>query len=246
MRNSALTLVAGAGLALVLSGCVAPDGGPNYTGGGALIGGVSGAAIGAAASRGDPGAALVGGAVGALTGALIGQSMDAHARSQNPPVAYAAVPVASASAPAVAPPPGPSIDDIKAMTRSGVQEEIIISQIQAHRAVYQLDANAILELKDAGVSEKVITCMINSATTGATASADPVASPGPPPLRQEVIVAAPGPAYAWVGGEWVWQGGGWVWVAGRWALPPRPHAVWVAPRWDQGPYGWHRVPGYWR
>ena len=234
MRSILFRLAAFGGLVVLLSGCVAPDGGPDYTGGGALIGGASGAAIGAVATRGDPGAALVGGAIGAMTGALVGHSMDVEARSQNPPpTAY--TPTTSSPAP-------PSIDDIKAMTRSGVQDDVIISQIKNSGAVYHLDANTILELRDTGVSEKVMTFMINSATARADASANQ--SPPSPP--QDAVVTAPGPDYVWVEGEWIWQGGGWVWVAGRWALPPRPHAVWVAPRWDQGPHGWHRVPGYWR
>ncbi len=56
------TLTAG-GLALVLTGCTYPDGRPDNTGSGALIGGASGAAIGALADRGSPGTgALIGGA----------------------------------------------------------------------------------------------------------------------------------------------------------------------------------------
>ena len=233
MRKMLCRLAASSGLAVVMAGCVAPDGRPDYTGGGALIGGASGAAIGAAATRGDPAGVLVGGAIGLLTGALIGHSMDEAAHRQAlPPGTYVAVPQT----------PPPSLADIKAMTKTGVSDEVIVSQIDQSRAVYQLDANAIIDLKNAGVSEKVITCMINSGTAATVT----VVSQSPPPPPRETIVVGPGPDYVWVGGEWIWSRGGWVWLGGRWILPPHPHAAWVGPRWDHGPDGWHRVPGRWR
>lgn len=234
MRNGLLKLAAASGLAVLLVGCQTPDGRPNNTAGGALIGGASGAAFGAAVNRCDPAAgALVGGAIGLLTGALIGHSMDeASYRPIPPPTVYVAAPQT----------PPPSLADIKALARAGVKDDVIISQINNSRAVYQLDANAIVDLKNAGVSDQVITHMIN---TGAANAAN-VVNQSPPPPPQETIVVAPGPNYVWVGGEWIWGYGGWVWLSGRWVVPPYANAVWVGPRWYQGPGGWRRVPGYWR
>ena len=75
-------------IALLLTGCTTPYGEPNYTGTGALIGGVSGAGLGAVAAHHEPAAgALVGGAIGAVAGGLIGHSME----EPRPPV-YAAAP----------------------------------------------------------------------------------------------------------------------------------------------------------
>jgi len=79
-----------------LAGCTTPSGRPDYTANGALIGGASGAAIGALADRRAPGAgALIGGAAGVIAGGVVGHTMDqqAEARAQSaPPVAYAPPP----------------------------------------------------------------------------------------------------------------------------------------------------------
>ncbi len=41
----------------------------------------------------------------------------------------------------------------------------------------------------------------------------------PPAPQVEVVGAAPGPGYLWVGGYWNWVGGRHVWVPGRWEAP---------------------------
>lgn len=67
----------------------------------------------------------------------------------------------------------------------------------------------------------------------------------PPAPQYEVVPAAPGLGYVWIGGYWNWQLGRHVWVGGRWALPPAGH-TWVPHRWERGPRGWSSYPGYWR
>ena len=232
-----LTVVALAGL---LAGCTSPDGRPDYTASGALIGGASGAAIGAVADRRNPGAgALIGGAAGVIAGGLVGHSMDQQAAAQPLPAPPPVV---------VAPPQGQplGIADIKAMAKAGVGDDIILGQINNTHSVYNLDANAIIDLKTAGVSEKVITYMMNTGTAASTTTVVTTEAPPPPPPPTEVVVAAPGPGYVWVGGDWSWSGVSWVWIGGHWAYPPHAHAVWVGPRWEHGPYGWHHEPGHWR
>jgi hypothetical protein len=59
-----------AAAAIMLSGCDTPQG--QNAAGGALLGGATGALIGAAATGGHANGALVGGAVGAATGAMVG------------------------------------------------------------------------------------------------------------------------------------------------------------------------------
>lgn len=230
MKSIGVNLVALAVVGVGLSGCVSPDGRPDYTGSGALIGGASGAAIGAIADSRAPGVgALIGGAAGLIAGGLVGHSMDEQARYAPPPPAYVGAPP---------PPRPPSVADIEALARSGVSDDVIINQINASRAVYQLDANTILQLKDAGVSQNVIAYMINTSNT--------VATQAPPPPQAETVVVAPGPDYVWVGGEWGWNGVTWVWIGGRWIVPPYPHAIWIGARWGRGPHGWYRVGGHWR
>ncbi len=73
-------------------------------------------------------------------------------------------------------------------------------------------------------------------------------APGPPPpLQQEIIIAAPSPAHVWLPGYWNWQNR-WVWVPGGWALPPRPGARWIGHHWvlheDGGRYRMRH--GEWR
>jgi len=233
----------------VLTGCETPYGTPDRAGTGALAGGgigaMSGAIIGGAS--GHPGAgALVGGAIGAITGGLIGHSMDmeeqARLRAQAPQT-YVRVEQGQPL----------SVADVKALAQARLSDDVIISQIRNSRTVYRLGASEIIDLKNSGVSERVIEFMINTATStgGATAVAPPgptvttVVETPPPPAPVETVGVAPGPGYVWVGGEWVWNGG-WVWVGGHWLLPPHPRAVWVRGGWARGPQGWYHSPGRWR
>jgi hypothetical protein len=236
-------LITSAALAGVLTACYTPDGRPDRTGSGALIGGASGAAIGALADRRNPGVgALIGGAAGALTGGLIGHSMDQQERAR-PRTVTAVQPAPPPAAPTR---PPTSLEEIKAMARSGVSDDVIINQIASTRAVYQLSADAIVDLNRAGVSPKVVNYMINTPGTAAAAPVGATISQSPPPPQVETVFASPGPEYVWVRGEWVWYGGSWVWVSGRWVYPPRSHAVWVEARWVYGPGGYRHHPGYWR
>lgn len=234
----------------LLAGCVDPYGRPNYTGGGALIGGGTGALLGAALNSRHPGTgALIGGAAGALTGGLIGAGMDADARRPiyytpppSPPVYVVSTPPPPPAPVVVAPPPAgppPTVFEVQMMCRSGVSPDVILHQIQATQGVYHLAAFEIIDLKNAGASEAVINLMI------ATGS-DQVAPQAPPPPPTEVLVVAPGPGYAWCPGELTWNGAGWVWLPGRWLVPPQPGVVWIEAHWTRGERGWHHSPGRWR
>ena len=66
--------------------------------------------------------------------------------------------------------------DIKMLAKSGLSDEVIISQIRNSRAVFHLTAAEILDLKAAGVSEKVIDLMINTPS-----AYRPMRPPPPPP-----------------------------------------------------------------
>ena len=123
------------------------------------------------------------------------------------------------------------------MAKSGVSDDVIIGNIDSTHAVYNLDANALIDLNNAGVSQKVIAYMVNTA--------NPVVAQAPPAPQPETVVVAPGPDYVWVDGTWAWNGATWVWIGGRWVMPPYPHAVWVGARWERGAHGWRRVGGHW-
>lgn len=230
--------------AVVLTGCVNPDGTQNNTGSGALIGGALGAIAGAALGGRNAGAAaLFGGASGAVVGGLIGNSMDqeqdARLRAEAPQT-YVRV---SQQQPL-------SITDIKALAKANISDDVIIAQITTTHTGFHLTSSDIIDLRDAGVSDRVINFMINTATDP---NAIPAGSPpqtvvvadAPPPPPDDPVVVSPGPDYVWIHGEWVWNGR-WVWVGGHWAYPPHAHGVWVEGVWVRGPHGWYRRPGYWR
>lgn len=243
MNTSSVRLVVAATLAATLAACYTPDGHRDHVGSGALMGAGGGAAIGAMADRRNPGAgALIGAAAGALTGGLIGHSIEQQERARNRPVTVVQ-PAQVAPVPAVNP---TSLADIKNMSQAGVSDEVIINQIITTRSVYQLTADAIVDLNRAGVSAKVINHMINTPGAAVPSPVGVTVTQAPPPPRVETVYVAPGPEYAWVGGEWVWYGRSWVWVSGRWIYPPRSRAVWVDARWVHGPGGYHHHPGYWR
>jgi outer membrane lipoprotein SlyB len=234
-----------AGMAVFLSGCVNPDGSPNNTGTGALIGGALGALTRAAIGGPNHGGqdALIGAAIGAAGGGLIGNSADREQEARlkaEAPQTYVAV---NQGTPL-------TLADVKALAKAGISEDVIINQIKNSHTVFHLSAADIIDLRDAGVSDKVVNYMINTPTTvGAadeTGSGTAYIAQAPPPAPvNTVTMVAPGPGYVWVDGEWVWNDG-WFWVAGHWGYPPHPHAIWMPGRSWHDRYGWHYTRGRWR
>jgi hypothetical protein len=56
-----------------------------------------------------------------------------------------------------------SLEDVKALVKAGLSDDVILSQIRNAQAVYHLTTAEIIDLKHGGVSEKVIDYMINTA-----------------------------------------------------------------------------------
>jgi hypothetical protein len=144
-----------------------------------------------------------------------------------------------------------TLADVKVMAKLGFGSDVIIAQVRNSRTVYHLTADAIIDLKNSGVSNQVIDFLITtpSSIAGSTPVPEPQTNyPGsqtpPPPPPAETQPPAPGPEYVWVGGDWVWNGG-WVWVGGHWAYPPFPGAVWFHGGWAHGWGRFHRMRGYW-
>ncbi|MGH7981200.1 MAG: hypothetical protein ACREE6_17630 [Limisphaerales bacterium] len=242
MKNVQVLTVAAAASTMIFAGCTYPNGEPNNTGTGALIGAGGGAALGAVlGGRNAAAGALLGGVFGAITGGIIGNSMDraqAEQLREEAPVTYIHV---QRDQPL-------SVADVEALVRAKVSDDVIISQIQNSHTVYHLSPQDIINLHAAGVSDKVVNYMI--ATVNAPAPPPPttvVTSDEPPPIPGETVIAAPGPGYVWIRGHWQWNGIGWVWMGGRWAYPPWPEAIWVHGYWYRGPFGgWRHVHGHWR
>jgi outer membrane lipoprotein SlyB len=214
MKRQILNLIV-AVAAIGLAGCQNPDGTQNNTGSGALMGGAMGAVTGAAIGGSQHGGedALMGAAAGALAGGLIGNSMDQQQRArlrEQSPQTYARVDQGQPL----------SVADVKALAIAGISEEVIINQIKSSRTIYRLSTTDIIDLRDAGVTDKVVNYMINTpSTAGAAAPASTmiVRQAPPPPPAASVVVAAPGPGCVWISGDYDWNGVSWVWIGGHWA-----------------------------
>jgi len=165
-----LMRAAGVSVLIALAGCQTPEGDTDRTATGALagaaIGAGSGAIIGSQRGNAGPGA-LIGGAIGALAGGLIGNAMDQQQRETLSRTSPQTLQRVEQGAPL-------GLADVKALSKAGLSDEVIISQIRSSRTAYRLTTAEIIDLKDAGVSQRVIDFLIN------TPSLYP---PPPPPPR---------------------------------------------------------------
>ncbi len=55
-----------------------------------------------------------------------------------------------------------STDDIKKMSRAGLSDEVIMKQINDTKSIFYLSSADIVDLKKSGVSQKIITAMIQT------------------------------------------------------------------------------------
>ena len=167
-RTIGVTVVS---VALVLTtGCVNPDGTQNNTGTGAFIGALTGAVVGGLTGNGRDAAtrAMIGGVAGAIAGGLVGNMIDQQQQQrlqqqspqtwnklQNNDAVYASSPSPSTPSAAAAPPPSTppaatspqmqqfTVDDIKALTKSGVKPDAITKEIDISQSKFsQADITA--------------------------------------------------------------------------------------------------------
>jgi hypothetical protein len=211
-RYGYLLVVAVVGISI--AGCYSPQGRPDYTASGALAGGATGAIVGSMAHHPGPGA-VVGGAVGAVVGGLIGHGMDQAQEAQLRAQAPQTMQRVEQGQPL-------AVVDVKSLAKAGISDDLIISQIRNSRTVYYLTTADIIDLNNAGVSEKIIDFMINTPTQIPSAQVAGVTGPPPAPLPETVVVA-PGLDYVWVGGAWLWFGDNWAWNHGYWHRPRHPY-----------------------
>lgn len=124
----------------------------------AQTGALAGAGVGALAGgliTGNATGALVGGAIGAAGGGLIGYGMDQQDREvmqQRSPETTRRIDRGEQL----------SLNDIKEMSRNGLRDDVIINQIKATNSHFYLTTADIIDLKDSGVSQKVIDFMIRT------------------------------------------------------------------------------------
>jgi hypothetical protein len=173
-------------LFVLAGGCASPY----ATDQGALAGGVGGAGLGALIGQasGHPIAgALIGAGAGTVTGAAVGAGVDnANFRNQ------AAAAAARQQAQAV------TVSDVVTMTKSGVNEELILNHIRSHGVARPVQAGELVAMQQEGVSTRVIAAMQTAAV--------PMAY-GPPPVVGPYYYPPPPPPY------WGYPGPGYgVWV----------------------------------
>ena len=66
-----------------------------------------------------------------------------------------------------------TINDLVALSRSGVSDEILVALIDADRTVFTLNADQVLTLKSAGVSDRVVLKMLGSGREFAPPAIEP-------------------------------------------------------------------------
>ena len=139
-------------IAAVFSSC------ETKTGTGALAGGAIGTGLGAAigSASGNSGVgALIGGGAGALAGGLIGAGFDEQDRENMQRQAPRTLDKIEHKERL-------GIYDIKQMSNAGIDDKVIIRQIEATHSRFSLSTADIIDLKNAGVSQNVIDAMIQS------------------------------------------------------------------------------------
>ena len=121
---------------------------------GALVGGGLGAGTGALISP-TPAGVLIGAGVGAATGAIIGSALDSSDRENlehKSPNTMGKIDRSEQL----------SIDDVIKMSQAGLTDDKIIGTIHSTGSVYHLSSSDIDELKNAGVSQRVIDFMLQT------------------------------------------------------------------------------------
>jgi hypothetical protein len=122
---------------------------------GALVGGGVGTGVGVLISP-TPTGALVGAGVGAASGALIGAALDSEDHSnlaQRSPQTTDRIDKNKQL----------SVEDIKNMSNAGISDDKIIGTIHSTGSVFHLSSSEIDDLKDSGVSQRVIDYMLRTA-----------------------------------------------------------------------------------
>lgn len=182
------------------SGCRSPY----YQDQGALAGGLGGAGLGAliGSTSGNAGAgAAIGAAAGAITGGLVGGALDDIDAKNRAQIA------ASMGRPL--PPGAVSMEDVVAMSRSGVDEQLIVNQINNNGMNRQIQSADLIYLQSNGVSSRVIAAMQQPRAVAGPPGpviveggppvivAQPAYYPPPPPYYGPPYYRACGPGVSW-------------------------------------------------
>lgn len=190
---------------------------PQHSDNGAVIGALGGAGIGALIGDKNDAAlpgALIGAGVGTLAGAAVGDAIDRDVERNR---REASAQTAAAYEQRLAARPGAvTPEDVSAMMRAGLSEDVIAGQIHANGISRRLQVNDLINLRNQGVPDSVIKAM-QTANVPTAATAAPVNTYGvaPAPANGQVIVEhhyGP-PGYYWRPAPPPWG----------WCAPPHAH-----------------------
>lgn len=187
-----------------VAGCMSPYHADRGALAGGLVGAGTGALVGNAVGNTGAGAAI-GAGVGALTGGLIGNGLDeveARNRAMIAQQMGRAVPAGVVST-----------EDVVAMSRAGVADELIVNHIRANGMARPPQAGDLIVLQQEGVSTRVIAAM--QEPPAARPSGVIVEQP-PPPMPVIVEEYDYGPAW----------GPPCYWRPRPWPHHPRPGVSW--------------------
>jgi hypothetical protein len=166
-------------LAVLAFGCSSPyhsDQGALF---GGLLGAGTGAAVGSAVGKTGAGAAI-GAGVGALSGLAVGNEMDKMEAKNRALIEQRMGRQVAAGA--------VTINDVLAMSRAHVDEELICNHIKANGMAAPLQPNDLIQLPQNGVSNRVIATMQSSPPK----AVQPVGyQQAPPPVIVEEYPYAP-------------------------------------------------------
>lgn len=171
-----------------------PDYYHNDTAGGTVLGGamgaITGAVVGGKKNRGE--GALVGAGIGAVTGNLMGRAKD-RADERRAATGAAAVGQMNHQAAALA----VTNYDLLEMTRAGVSEDVMISTMRARGTQLDLSPQALISLKQSGVSDRVVMAAqdMNRGGPFVGPPGPVVVSDGPPPPTTVIVTPRPWPYY---------------------------------------------------
>lgn len=78
-----------------------------------------------------------------------------------------------------------------------------------------------------------------------TACSGYVVATGPPPMVDEVIIAAPSSRHVWMPGYYSYNRGNYVFINGSYGIPPRGRTSYTQGSWQNTPRGYKRGRGHW-
>ncbi len=81
-----------------------------------------------------------------------------------------------------------TVSDIIGLTRAGLGDDVLLALIEVDRSVFPIDTQTITRLKQAGVSERVISAMIRSGRTREVQEEQAPVFVEPPPPSPPVVV----------------------------------------------------------